>query len=124
MPILLFTIMLSGMGFGLVLPAFLFYAENLGASAVIATAIVGSYSIGQAIGTPIWGRMSDRFGRKPMLLLSTFGMGLSYLLVAYSDTLWLLAVARIMTLGCGTGDSMNRSRRICSWVSKLFSQSS
>ena len=97
MPILLFTIMLSGMGFGLVLPAFLFYAENLGASAVIATAIVGSYSIGQAIGTPIWGRMSDRFGRKPMLLLSTFGMGLSYLLVAYSDTLWLLAVARIMT---------------------------
>jgi len=97
MPILLFTIMLSGMGFGLVLPAFLFYAENLGASATIATAIVGSYSIGQAIGTPIWGRMSDRFGRKPMLLLSTFGMGLSYLLVAFADNLWLLAFARIMT---------------------------
>jgi DHA1 family tetracycline resistance protein-like MFS transporter len=97
MPILLFTIMLSGMGFGLVLPAFLFYAENLGASAVVATAIVGSYSIGQAFGTPFWGRMSDRYGRKPMLLLSTFGMGLSYLLVALSGNLWVLAIARIMT---------------------------
>ena len=97
MPILLFTIMLSGMGFGLVLPAFLFYAENLGASAVVATAIVGSYSIGQAFGTPFWGRMSDRYGRKPMLLLSTFGMGLSYLLVAFSGNLWVLAIARIMT---------------------------
>ena len=97
MPILLFTIMLSGMGFGLVLPAFLFYAENLGASAVLATAIVGSYSIGQAIATPIWGRMSDRYGRKPMLLLSTFGMGLSYLLLALADNLWALAFARVMT---------------------------
>jgi len=97
MPILLFTIMLSGMGFGLVLPAFLFYAENLGASAIIATAIVGSYSIGQAVATPVWGRMSDRYGRKPMLLLSTFGMGLSYLLVAFADNLWILAIARIMT---------------------------
>lgn len=97
MPILLFTIMLSGMGFGLVLPAFLFYAENLGASPVIATIIVGSYSIGQAIATPIWGRMSDRYGRKPMLLLSTFGVGLSYLLMGLGGNLWVLALARLMT---------------------------
>jgi len=97
MPILLFTIMLSGMGFGLVLPAFLFYAENLGASPVIATIIVGAYSIGQAIATPIWGRMSDRYGRKPMLLLSIFGVGLSYLLMALAGNLWVLALARIMT---------------------------
>lgn len=89
--------MLSGMGFGLVLPAFLFYAENLGASPVVATIIVGTYSIGQAIATPIWGRMSDRFGRKPMLLLSTFGVGLSYLLMGLGENLWLLALARIMT---------------------------
>ena len=89
--------MLSGMGFGLVLPAFLFYAENLGASAVVATAIVGSYSLGQAVATAFWGRMSDRYGRKPMLLLSTFGMGLSYLLIAFAGNLWLLAFGRILT---------------------------
>jgi DHA1 family tetracycline resistance protein-like MFS transporter len=96
-PILLFTIVLSGMGFGLVLPAFLFFAENIGASPAIATAIVGSYSLGQAIATPFWGRMSDRYGRKPILLISTFGMGLGYLALAFADNLWLLGGARIMT---------------------------
>jgi MFS family permease len=96
MPILLVTIVLSGMGFGLILPAFLFYAENLGASATIAATIIGTYSIGQFISTPIWGRMSDRYGRKPMLLLSMAGLTLSYLLLASAENLWVLALARTM----------------------------
>jgi len=97
MPILLTTIMLAGMGFGLVLPAFLFFAENLGASPIVATTIVGSYSLGQFIANPIWGRMSDRHGRKPILLLSTAGMVVSYLLMAFADNLWLLGGARFLT---------------------------
>jgi multidrug resistance protein len=97
MPILLFTIMLSGMGFGLVLPAFLFYAENLGGSAIIATTIVGCYSLGQFIANPIWGRMSDRYGRKPMLLLSMSGMVLAYLVMAFAENLWVLGIARLLT---------------------------
>ena len=96
MPILLVTIMLSGMGFGLVLPTFLFYAGNLGASATVAATIIGTYSIGQFIATPVWGRMSDRYGRKPMLLLSMAGLTLSYVLLALADNLWLLALARAM----------------------------
>lgn len=97
MPVLLTTIMLAGMGFGLVLPAFLFFAENLGASPVIATTIVGSYSLGQFIANPIWGRMSDRHGRKPILLLSTAGMVGAYLLMAFAENLWMLAGARFLT---------------------------
>ena len=97
MPILLVTIILSGMGFGLVLPAFLFFAGNLGASPTIAATIIGTYSIGQFISTPIWGRMSDRYGRKPMLLLSMAGLTLSYLLLASAESLWVLALARVMT---------------------------
>jgi DHA1 family tetracycline resistance protein-like MFS transporter len=96
MPILLVTIMLSGMGFGLVLPSFLFYAQNIGASPTIAATILGSYSVGQFLATPVWGRMSDRHGRKPMLILSMAGLTLSYLLLAASDSLWLLALARAM----------------------------
>lgn len=88
--------MLSGMGFGLVLPTFLFFAGNLGASATVAATIAGTYSIGQFIATPIWGRMSDRYGRKPMLLLSMAGLTLSYVLLALADNLWLLALARAM----------------------------
>jgi len=97
MPVLLMTIMLAGMGFGLVLPAFLFFAENLGASPVIATTIVGSYSLGQFIANPIWGRMSDRHGRKPILLVSTAGMVGAYLLMAFAENLWMLAGARFLT---------------------------
>lgn len=97
MPILLLTIMLSGMGFGLVLPAFLFYAQNVGGSVIIATTIVGCYSLGQFIANPIWGRMSDRYGRKPMLLLSMGGMVVAYLIMAFAENLWVLGTARLMT---------------------------
>ena len=97
MPVLLFSIMLSGMGFGLVLPAFLFYAGNLGASPLIATAIVALYSFGQFFANPIWGRMSDRYGRKPILLLSSAGMLLAYLVMAYAENLWLLGFARMLS---------------------------
>ncbi len=94
MPIIFLIIVLSAIGFGLVLPAFLFFAENLGGSAEIATAIVATYSVGQMISTPIWGRLSDRFGRKPILMLSLVGASLSYLGLAFSTELWMLAVAR------------------------------
>ncbi len=97
MPVLLTTIMLAGMGFGLVLPAFLFFAENLGASPIVATTIVGSYSLGQFIANPFWGRMSDRHGRKPILLMSTAGVFIAYLLMAFAENLWMLGGARFLT---------------------------
>ncbi len=97
MPVLLLTIVLSGMGFGLVLPAFLFYAANLGASPLVATTIIGLYSFGQLIANPFWGRMSDTYGRKPILLVSAVGMIAAYLLMAFAESLWLLGLARVLT---------------------------
>jgi len=94
MPILLMTILLSGLGFGLVLPSFLFFAGNLGASPVVATTIIGLFSVGQFLSSPVWGRLSDRFGRKPLLVLSLAGQVASYLLLALADNLWMLALAR------------------------------
>lgn len=94
MPILLMTILLSGLGFGLVLPSFLFFAGNLGASPVVATTIIGLFSVGQFLSSPVWGRLSDRFGRKPLLVLSLAGQVASYLLLAFADNLWMLALAR------------------------------
>ncbi|MDG2229669.1 MAG: MFS transporter [Gammaproteobacteria bacterium] len=85
---------LATVGFGLVLPTFLFYAENLGATPMVATIIIGTYSMGQFIGTPIWGRVSDRIGRKPVLLISIFGQGICFVLLALSTNLWMLALAR------------------------------
>ncbi len=94
MPILLSTILMSGLGFGLVLPSFLFFAKNLGASPLIATTIIGTFAVGQFLSTPVWGRLSDRFGRKPVLVVSLLGQAASYLLLAFADNLWLMAIAR------------------------------
>jgi DHA1 family tetracycline resistance protein-like MFS transporter len=96
MPILLMTILLSGLGFGLVLPSFLFFAGNLGASPAVATTIIGLFAVGQFLASPIWGRLSDRIGRKPVLVLSLVGQASSYLLLAFADSLWMLAAARAL----------------------------
>jgi len=96
MPILLVTIVLSGLGFGLVLPAFLFAAENLGAAPWVATGIIGLFSLGQFVSTAVWGRLSDRYGRKPLLAISMAGQAASYLLLALAEDLWVMALARLL----------------------------
>ena len=97
MPILFLTILLSGMGFGLILPNFPFVAMKLGASPAVATTILGLYAVGQVVSTPVWGRMSDRYGRKPLLLISIAGGLVSYLILAFSTNLWLLGLGRLLT---------------------------
>lgn len=97
MPILLITIVLSGLGFGLVLPSLPFVAENLGASPTLATFIMGLYAWGQFIATSLWGRLSDRFGRKPILIITSSGTALAYLLMALAGNVWLLAAGRALS---------------------------
>lgn len=97
MPILLVTIVLSGVGFGLVLPGMPFVARNLGASTAIATAVLGLYAVGQFIATPIWGRLSDRHGRKPIIVLTNAGTAIAYLLLAFAPNIWVLAMGRALS---------------------------
>lgn len=97
MPILLVTIVLSGLGFGLVLPGMPFVAENLGASPLLATFILGLYAWGQFLSTAIWGRLSDRFGRKPILVITNAGTAIAYLLMAFAPNVWVLAAGRALS---------------------------
>jgi MFS family permease len=97
MPILLLTILLSGMGFGLILPGFPFVALKLGASSAVATTILGLYAVGQVLSTPVWGRFSDRYGRKPLLIISIAGGMVSYLILAFATNLWMLGLGRLLT---------------------------
>ena len=108
MIILCFITGLATVGFGLVLPTFLFYAQNLGATPAIATVIIATYSMGQFIGTPIWGRLSDRIGRKPVLLISIFGQSICFVWLAYSSNLWMLAAARLFG-GMISGNKIGRA---------------
>jgi len=100
MPILFCVIVFSSMGFGLVLPPFVFVAKNLGATEMLAGFIVSSFAMGQFLATPIWGKLSDKHGRKPILILSMAGSTVAYALMAWadwSDSLWMLLGSRFLT---------------------------
>jgi multidrug resistance protein len=84
------------MGLGLILPLMPFYSEHNGASALTVGALISVYALCQFLAGPILGRLSDRYGRKPILLLSQVGSFAGYILFALSNTLWLIFIARII----------------------------
>lgn len=93
---LLLSVFISLMGFGVVLPVFPFWGRALGAGPEIVTVALGAYSLGQFIGAPLWGKFSDRFGRRPALIGSLIGIMLSYLLMAEARDVWTLGAARLL----------------------------
>lgn len=72
------------LGFSLILPLLPYYAENYGATPFVTGLLVASYAAASFIGSPILGRLSDRFGRRPILLLSVFGTLLGFLLLGFA----------------------------------------
>lgn len=93
----LFAVMFFVMvGFGIIIPVLPFYAEELGASSFQLGLLMSVYSLMQFIFSPMWGRVSDRIGRKPVLMLGITGLSLSFFLMAFSSQLWMLFAARII----------------------------
>ena len=95
--ILAFTLIVIMLGFGMVMPIFPFYIDALGASGVHLGLLMASYSLMQLFCAPIWGSVSDRIGRKPVLLLGILGNALSLVLYGFSTELWMLFAARILS---------------------------
>lgn len=95
MPVLFLIIFMDLVGFGLLIPLLPFYVQRVGAGPEVITLVLGLYSVGQFIAAPLWGRLSDRFGRKPVLALTSFGLALSYVTLAYADSLSLLILSRL-----------------------------
>jgi DHA1 family tetracycline resistance protein-like MFS transporter len=94
--IALVGVVLIGMtGFGVFLPIFPFLALHLGASATVTTIAMGAYSLGQFIASPFWGRLSDRVGRKPILMLGLIGNAVSYLILSRAENIEMLGAARL-----------------------------
>ncbi|MBT3373352.1 MAG: MFS transporter [Rhodospirillaceae bacterium] len=92
--VLLLTVFVDLVGFGIVLPILPFYAQAYDASAVQITLLVSVHSGMQIISSPIWGRLSDRYGRKNILLLTLAGGGLAFLWFGYAGSLMGLFLAR------------------------------
>ncbi|HUP23737.1 MAG TPA: MFS transporter [Thermoanaerobaculia bacterium] len=91
-----FTVFLDMLGFGLVLPVLPYWARELGASGLALGTVLTSYSLAQLFGSTVFGRLSDRYGRRPLLLASLAGTTVSMLLSAAAPTLGLLAGARAL----------------------------
>ncbi len=94
--IILVTVFIDLLGFGIIIPLLPFYAESFGASAFTIGLLGTSFSLMQFLFSPVWGRWSDRIGRKPIILVGLMGSCLSYLAMALSTSLTLLFVARIV----------------------------
>jgi len=89
------VVMIDLIGFGIVLPGLEAYAAGFNASPLFAGMIYSSYSLAQLIFSPIWGSLSDRIGRRPIMMLSTFGASVAYLLFAFSNSLAMLLFCRV-----------------------------
>ena len=88
------TVTLDLVGWGIVIPLLPFYAQEFGASPLEVTLLMGSYSLAQFLGAPWWGRLSDRFGRRPVMLVSIAATAISLALFATAPSLVLLFVYR------------------------------
>jgi len=82
MPILFLVVFVVMAGFALLLPSIMFVLENLGASQAEATPILASYSLSQFVIGPVWGRLSDWFGRRPILIITLLGASVCYVFLA------------------------------------------
>src|SRR5829696_6495045 len=93
--IIFLTVFIDLIGFGIVLPLLPVFSKDFGASGFMIGLIMASYSVMQFLFAPWWGRLSDRIGRRPVLLISTAGAIVSYALFAYATrfqgatALWL-----------------------------------
>jgi DHA1 family tetracycline resistance protein-like MFS transporter len=100
------TVALDLIGFGILFPVLARYARDAGASPAAAGLLVASFSIAQLVFSPLTGRLSDRIGRKPVIIMSLLGTAIGSLLTGLAGSLWLLFVARIIDGASGASVSV------------------
>lgn len=96
------TAFVDMVGLLIIVPLLPFYAVKLGGSGLVVGVLVSSFSVAQLLSAPLWGRVSDRYGRRPVLLVSLAAAAAAYVVFAYADTLWLLLLSRLVQ-GAGGG---------------------
>lgn len=101
--ILFLTIFIDLMGFGIFIPVIPVYARELQASDALVGDLGALFSLMMFIFTPVWGTLSDRYGRRPVILVAIALSAFSYLLFAHASTLLLLVASRMLT-GAGSGN--------------------
>ncbi|WP_439643025.1 MFS transporter [Gemmatimonas sp.] len=100
--VLMITAFIDMLGLLMILPLLPFYAKTLGAGGAVVGLLVSSFSVAQLLSAPVWGRFSDKYGRRPALMVGLGASAVAYIVFAYADSLWLLFLSRIVQ-GAGGG---------------------
>ena len=100
--ILIITAFVDMVGLLMILPLMPFYARTLGASSLMVTLLIVSFTAAQLVSAPMWGRFSDRYGRRPALLVGLGAAAIAYVVFAFATSLWLLLLSRLVQ-GAGGG---------------------
>lgn len=103
MAVLFLIVFIDLVGFGVVIPLLPFYGLHFGAGPAEVTWMMACYSAAQFFSSPLLGRLSDRVGRRPVLLVSLAASAASYLWLGFADALWMLFAARLLA-GAGAGN--------------------
>jgi len=130
--VLMFTAFVDMVGSTMILPLIPFYASRMGANGAMLGVILASFAVAQLVSAPGWGRFSDRYGRRPAILVGLLVSSAAYVVFAFTDTLPLLLISRfVQGVGGGTvgvlqayvADSMRESDRAKSlgWLSAATS---
>ncbi len=90
------TVFLDILGFGIIIPLLPFYAQKFGANEFVIGLLLASNAVAQFLFNPIWGRVSDKFGRRLVMLVTVLGSAIAYLLFGFANSLFLLFVSRVL----------------------------
>ena len=90
-------VLIDMLGFALIVPLLAFFADSFGATEFQTGLLVSSYALMQMISSPILGRLSDKYGRRPVFLISIFGTFIGFLILGFSNSLWWLFASRVLS---------------------------
>jgi multidrug resistance protein len=99
---LIITAFVDMVGLLMIIPLLPYYARSLGASALLVAMLMSAFTGAQLIAAPFWGRISDRYGRRPALFAGLAAAAIAYVVFAYANTIWLLLLSRVVQ-GAGGG---------------------
>jgi MFS family permease len=100
--VLIITNFVDMVGVLMIIPLMPFYAREMGGGALIVVILMGAFTAAQLLSAPFWGRFSDRYGRRPALLVGLTASCIAYIVFAFASSIWLLLLSRIVQ-GAGGG---------------------
>src|SRR2546430_1833136 len=100
--VLIVTNFVDMVGLLMIIPLMPFYAREMGGGALIVAILMGAFTAAQLLSAPWWGRFSDKYGRRPALLVGLTAAGIAYVVFAFANSIWLLLLSRIVQ-GAGGG---------------------